>query len=123
MIELPAGQTAAQVSATFYQAGAAAGSAGFEPVVSGPLGDWTATPPGHQSFAEEEGCSNEDRSTGNIAASFGIHPGGAFRRFLKGTSVPLCDSGDGVGRGAATAGDELRRALLRRRAGGRLPHR
>jgi hypothetical protein len=44
VIELPAGQTAAQVEATFYQAGAAAGAAGFEPVVSGPLGEWTATP-------------------------------------------------------------------------------
>ena len=88
LIELPAGQTATQVSATFYQAGAAAGSAGFEPVASGPLGGWTATPAGHQSLAEHYGCSNEDRSCiSSIAASFGIHPGGAFGHFLKGTWV------------------------------------
>jgi hypothetical protein len=88
LIELPAGQTAAQVSATFYQAGAAAGAAGFEPVASGPLGDWTATPAGHQSLAEYYGCSNDDRSClPGIAASFGIHPGGAFPRFLRGTWV------------------------------------
>lgn len=43
-IELPPGQTAAQASATFYQAKAAAGAAGFIPVVEGPLGAWTETP-------------------------------------------------------------------------------
>jgi hypothetical protein len=88
LLELPAGQAAAQVSATFYQAGGAAGAAGFEPVASGPLGDWTATPAGHQSYPEHYGCSNEDRSCiSYIAASFGVHPGGAFPRFLKGTWV------------------------------------
>ena len=44
MIEMANQTTAAQVSATFYQAGAAAGSAGFEPVVAGPMGDWPSTP-------------------------------------------------------------------------------
>ena len=39
------GDTAAQVTATFYQSGAAAGAAGFEAVVSGPMGEWTSTPP------------------------------------------------------------------------------
>lgn len=37
-------QTAAQITATFFQAGAAAGAASFEPVVSGPMGDWSMTP-------------------------------------------------------------------------------
>jgi hypothetical protein len=89
LLEVPAGQAAAQVSATFYQAGAAAGAAGFEPVASGPLGDWMATPAGHSSYAEYQGCSNEDRSClyGSPPTSFGIHPGGAFPRFLKGTWV------------------------------------
>ena len=88
LIELPVGQTATQVSATFYQAGAAAGSSGFKPVASGPLGDWMATLPGHQSWAEQQGCNNGDRfCISNFPASFGIRPGGAFRRFLKGTWV------------------------------------
>lgn len=44
LVELPQDQsTAAQVEATFYQAGAVAGAAGFEPVVSGPMGTWSAT--------------------------------------------------------------------------------
>lgn len=50
-IELPPGQTAAQIEATFYQAGAAAGAAGFAPVLSGPMGEWTVTP-------MPESCSN-----------------------------------------------------------------
>jgi hypothetical protein len=57
-------------------------------VASAPLGDWIATPAGHQSFAENQGSSKEDRSCiDEIAASFGIHPGGAFPRFLEGTWV------------------------------------
>lgn len=142
LIELPPGKTAAQIEATFYQAAAAAGAAGFEPVVSGAMGEWSATPApspcitgniynqdedqkcrsyaagmygyscadtfcadcgqrahhcdlacgfhcDHQSYAEQQGCSNEDRTCiGNIRASFGIHPDGAmFPRFLKGTWV------------------------------------
>ena len=77
LVELPAGQTAAQVSATFYQAGAAAGSAGFEPVVSGPLGDWIDTPAGHDAYHQ----------MGEIPDSFGIHPGGHFGSYMEGTWV------------------------------------
>jgi hypothetical protein len=87
-IELPAGQSAAQVSATFYQANAAAGSAGFKATVGGPMGRWRDTPPGHHSFAEHYGCSNEDRSCiHGIAASYGIHPGGSYGSVLRGTWV------------------------------------
>eukprot|EP01046_Picozoa_sp_COSAG06_P062091 COSAG06_NODE_13873_length_1210_cov_1.848785_1_plen_362_part_10 len=87
-IELPAGQSAAQVSAIFYQANAAAGSAGFKASVGGPMGRWRDTPPGHHSFAEHKGCSNEDRSCiSSIAASYGIHPGGSYGSVLKGTWV------------------------------------
>eukprot|EP01046_Picozoa_sp_COSAG06_P018633 COSAG06_NODE_1303_length_9931_cov_69.878255_3_plen_110_part_00 len=74
MIEMTDQTTAANVIATFYQAGAAAGSAGFEPVVEGPMGDWPSTPAGHQSFAESEGCTNEDRSCTDIPVFFGVHP-------------------------------------------------
>ena len=96
LVELPPGETAAQVEATFYQEGAAAGAAGFDPVVSGPMGDWTVTPPSgdhfwstkHESYAEHMGCSNEDSSCTGLADSFGIHPGGeTFPRYLKGTWV------------------------------------
>ncbi len=91
-IELPAGQSAAQVSATFYQANAAAGSAGFKATVGGPMGRWRDTPPGHHSFAEHHGCSNEDRSCiTDIAASYGIHPGGSYGSVLKGTWVAPAD--------------------------------
>eukprot|EP01046_Picozoa_sp_COSAG06_P009664 COSAG06_NODE_508_length_14925_cov_18.648995_3_plen_402_part_00 len=91
-IELPAGQSAAQVSATFYQANAAAGSAGFEATVGGPMGRWRDTPPGHHSYAEHHGCSNEDRSCiSSIAASYGIHPGGSYGSVLKGTWVAPAD--------------------------------
>ena len=69
------GHKAAQVTATFYQVGAAAGSTGFHPVVMGPMGEWTATPAGHDSLAELSGCSNEDRSCIQVPASFGIYPG------------------------------------------------
>ena len=87
-ILLPRGHTAAQVTATFYQADAAAGSAGFSPTVDGPLGEWPTTPPGHQSYAEYGGCSNADRSCiSEIRASYGIHPGGRFGAVLKGTWV------------------------------------
>ena len=88
LLELPAGAPAAQMSATFYLAGAAAGAAGFEPVVSGPLGEWTTTPVGHESFAEHQGCTNEERSRCiTVARDFGIHPSGAFSEFLMGTWV------------------------------------
>ena len=87
-ISLPPGQAAAQVTATFYQADAAAGAAGFKPTVGGALGVWPTTPPGHQSYAEHHGCSNADRScVSNIRASYGIHPGGRFGSVLKGTWV------------------------------------
>ena len=43
--ELPLGHKALQLRATFYQPKAAAGSAGFQPVLAGPLGNWTKTPP------------------------------------------------------------------------------
>ena len=87
LIELPAGQTAVQIEATMYQAGAAAGADGFEPVISGPLGQWSATPEGSQSFAESEGCSNEDRWCLSLPDNFGIHPGETFPRLLRGTWV------------------------------------
>lgn len=77
-----------QVSATFYQANAAAGSAGFKATVGGPMGRWRDTPPGHHSVFELMGCSNEDRSCVTfIAASYGIHPGGSYGSVLKGTWV------------------------------------
>eukprot|EP01043_Picozoa_sp_COSAG02_P004474 COSAG02_NODE_117_length_35386_cov_78.819163_8_plen_386_part_00 len=50
-IDLPPGErfywnnVGAQVTATFYMADAAAGEAGFDPVVTGPIGQWRATPP------------------------------------------------------------------------------
>jgi hypothetical protein len=85
-------QPAVQVKATFYQAGAAAGAAGFAPVVSGPMGKWTATQPGHESWAEHFSCttsaSTADGRCSNIPASFGIYPGGdEFPRLLTGTWV------------------------------------
>ena len=85
-------QPAVQVKATFYQAGAAAGAAGFAPVVSGPMGKWTATQPGHESWAEHFGCTTSASTTvgrcANIPASFGIYPGGdEFPRLLTGTWV------------------------------------
>eukprot|EP01046_Picozoa_sp_COSAG06_P008993 COSAG06_NODE_462_length_15394_cov_16.361164_1_plen_248_part_10 len=93
-IELPAGQSAAQISITVYQANAAAGSAGFKATVGGPMGWWNVTPPGHHSYAENNGCSNEDRSCfshSGIAASYGIHPGGRYGSVLKGTWVAPAD--------------------------------
>jgi hypothetical protein len=90
LVELPASQTAAQIEATFYQPGAAAGAAGFTAVLSAPMGKWTSTPAGHESYAERKGCSNndEDRSTCiNVPDSFGIHPGDTFGRFVEGTWV------------------------------------
>jgi hypothetical protein len=87
LLELPAGQTAAQVEATFYQVGASGGDVGFEPVIFGPMGDWSTTPPDHQSYAEHYGCTNEDRSCINLPSSFGIYPGGRFGRHLQATWV------------------------------------
>ena len=89
LVELPVGQTAAQIKATFYQAGAATGAAAFEPVVEGPLGSWSSTPPGHQSWAEQLGCQNNDRicAGAHLRTSFGYHPGGEFGSILKGTWV------------------------------------
>jgi hypothetical protein len=88
LVELPAGEAAAQVEATFYQAGSYYGAAGFEPVVSGPMGEWTATPAGHRSYAEFGGCSNEELSCNGFPTSFGVHAEGASApRFLSGTWV------------------------------------
>lgn len=90
LVELPAGLTAAQVTATFYMPGAAAGAAGFTPVVSGPLGRWAATPQGHKSYAEFYGCTDERPTCVydvGIPTSYGFHPGGVFSSYLQGTWV------------------------------------
>ena len=91
LVELPPGQAAAQVKATFFQSGAAAGAAGFEPAVVGPMGEWTTTPAGHKSFAEHYGCTDGDVSCWAmrqaIRQDFGMHAGGVFSRFLRGTWV------------------------------------
>lgn len=83
------GNTAVQITTTFYKAGAVAGAAGFEPVVMGPMGEWTATPVGHESIAQHRGCDNEDKqclfnNDHGISelASFGIHPVSS-KRFLR----------------------------------------
>ena len=86
----------AQVRATFFQAGAAAGPAGFEATLGGPLGAWTRTPAGHHSYAEdskERGYCDADESDAAClaivlgSASFGVHPGGAYGSVLRGTWV------------------------------------
>jgi hypothetical protein len=91
-VELPHAKTAAQVSATIYQAGAAAGAAGFRAVVDGPLGKWSATPAGSQSLAAYKRCNLGDddgyrHCMGGLVASFGIHPGERFDSGLTGTWV------------------------------------
>eukprot|EP01043_Picozoa_sp_COSAG02_P053912 COSAG02_NODE_6024_length_3868_cov_2.355001_2_plen_1105_part_00 len=104
LIELPNDQAAAQVTATFYQANAVEGSAGFQNVANGPMGNWTLTPAGHESWFEHYGCSNTDRAecytVANLRASFGVHPGGQFAMYRAGTWV------------APTSGPVLLRLLL-----------
>ena len=68
------------VDVTIYQAGAQAGSAGFTPVVSGPMGTWSSTPAGHKTLAEFAQHST-------LRSSFGVHPGGRFGSILEGTWV------------------------------------
>lgn len=79
-VELPNGQTAAQVAVTVYQAGAQAGSAGFSPVVAGPMGAWSSTPAGHKTLAEFVPDST-------LRSSFGVHPGERFGSVQEGTWV------------------------------------
>ena len=77
----------AQITATFYLPGAAAGASGFDPVITGPLGTWAATPEGHHSFPQHRGCANQDQSCTGFSSHFGIHPGGSFPAFMTGTWV------------------------------------
>ena len=80
-------ESATQISATFYQDGAASGAAGFGSVVSGPMGSWTRTRQGHQNFAQSRGCTgfNDTLCTGLLG--FGVHPGEVFLPELQGTWV------------------------------------
>ena len=83
-VDLPTGQTATQVKATFYQPGAAGGAVGFEPALHGPLGSWSSTPRGHHSFFTSPVFVGIE---GDIRSGFGIHPDGRFGSFLQGTFV------------------------------------
>jgi hypothetical protein len=62
-VALAAGERGgAQVSVTFFAAGAAAGAAGFPAVLAGPLGVWRATPHGHSSLFAHWGCGAARRA-------------------------------------------------------------
>ncbi len=91
MVELPEGQSAARIRATLYQADASSGSGAFQPVIDGPVGQWTSTPAEHESYFEHIGCANDDRQcpghAGEIRDSFGIYPGDKFGSVLTGTWV------------------------------------
>ena len=85
-VELGPGQAGAQVSATMYQAGAAAGASGFQEVVSGPMGTWTGPAAGHQTFAQARGCAEDDTVCTGLY-DFGVHPGETFVQSLEGSYV------------------------------------
>ena len=84
LVQLETLDDAAQISATFYQEHAEAGAAGFAAVVDAPLGSWSATPPGHQSFREHNGCTNEGRTCAALGQTFGIHPGRSYPTYAYG---------------------------------------
>ena len=79
----------ADILATFYQPDAAESAAGFADVLSGALGSWSPTPPGHHSIAEHWSCDNEDRScvASWLGHPFGIHPGGVYGSSMRSNFV------------------------------------
>eukprot|EP01046_Picozoa_sp_COSAG06_P007708 COSAG06_NODE_381_length_16594_cov_7.199454_3_plen_2083_part_00 len=87
-VALPQGQTGTQIKITFYQANAVAGAAGFAPVLSSPLGQWSSTADDSQDFAQYYGCSFDDRwCIPQMRDDFGVHSGGRFETFVTGTWV------------------------------------
>jgi hypothetical protein len=80
--------SAAQVSVTLYQAGAAAGADGYSEVLGGPLGTWTHRSPGHMTYAETKGCANNDTVCSGLFG-FGVYPDAehGFKRSIEGTYV------------------------------------
>ena len=84
-VELLHGQPAADISLTFFYAGAAAGSAGFEPTLQGTMGTWSTTAAGSHALTEYTTCEADDMSCEYVTV--GVHPGQAFPSFLVGTWV------------------------------------
>ena len=84
-VSLPEGQTAVDIDARFYYAGAAAGSAGFQPTLKGSMGTWTATAPGSHDYTEYTNCEVDDPSCEYLTV--GVHPGESFSTQLHGTWV------------------------------------
>jgi hypothetical protein len=66
------------VHLTFYYPAAAGGADVFEPLLGGPLGDWTPTPSGHKP------CTHREVGA---PATFELHPGRSFHRKLAATWV------------------------------------
>ena len=84
-VNLPEGQTAVDIDARFYYAGAAAGSAGFQPTLKGSMGTWTATAPGSHDYTEYTNCEVDDPSCEYLTV--GVHPGESFPTQLHDTWV------------------------------------
>lgn len=93
-VGLPARESGVDVQITIYDPAASGGPSSFPVIVRGSLGQWTPTAPGHVSYPEFHGCSNNDRACWGHSIgsrSFGIHPGGEFGSQLVGTWVSAVD--------------------------------
>ena len=84
-INLPGGQTAAEVTATFFYAGAAAGSAGFSPTLRGSMGNWTATSANSHAYTEYMTCQADDPTCEYV--TIGVHPGQEYGSHMQGVWV------------------------------------
>ena len=78
------GSDALAMSLTIYEQGADEGSAAFGSLLDGGIGQWSTTRPGHQSFAESQGCEN-----GDLICAAQTYPAYAQFPMLGGQSFPL----------------------------------
>ena len=91
-VAVPNGVAAVHARLVVFEPEAAAGSAGFEPLIDAPLGNWPARRKGHQTYAENSGCANDDRACieahAGAVANFEVHSeGGSFGNTLAATAI------------------------------------